>query len=65
MFLPETFAPVILARKAKQLRIRTGRWALHGKHEENDFSLKHFVEKNLALPLKMMCVKKLIFECND
>ncbi|BGP63206.1 hypothetical protein NBRC10512v2_004543 [Rhodotorula toruloides] len=42
--VPETFAPVILTRKAKKLRFETKRWALHSKHEENDFSLKHFAE---------------------
>ncbi|EJD48786.1 MFS general substrate transporter, partial [Auricularia subglabra TFB-10046 SS5] len=29
VYLPETFSSVILTRKARALRLRTGRWALH------------------------------------
>ncbi|WVF66242.1 hypothetical protein IAT40_000982 [Kwoniella sp. CBS 6097] len=53
-FLPETSSAVILTRKARKLRLSTGRWALHSKHEESDHSLKTFVKKNLVLPLKML-----------
>uniref|UniRef100_A0A0K3CBU9 BY PROTMAP: gi/472586634/gb/EMS24153.1/ MFS multidrug transporter [Rhodosporidium toruloides NP11] gi/647398043/emb/CDR41632.1/ RHTO0S06e03664g1_1 [Rhodosporidium toruloides] n=1 Tax=Rhodotorula toruloides TaxID=5286 RepID=A0A0K3CBU9_RHOTO len=52
--VPETFASVILTRKAKKLRFETKRWALHSKHEENDFSLKHFAEKTLTRPILML-----------
>ncbi|GAA5988009.1 hypothetical protein JCM10908_002028 [Rhodotorula pacifica] len=52
--VPETFAPVILTRKAKDLRFRTKRWALHSKHEENDFSLKHFLEKTVTRPISLL-----------
>ncbi|GAA6014232.1 hypothetical protein JCM8202_005200 [Rhodotorula sphaerocarpa] len=52
--VPETFAPVILTKKAKDLRYRTKRWALHSKHEENDFSLKHFMEKTITRPILML-----------
>ncbi|BGP17112.1 hypothetical protein JCM10213_003891 [Rhodosporidiobolus nylandii] len=61
IFVPETFAPVILTRKAKDLRFRTKRWGLHSKHEENDFSLKHFAEKTLTRPIVLLCREPMVF----
>ncbi|GEM08011.1 MFS multidrug transporter [Rhodotorula toruloides] len=58
--VPETFAPVILTRKAKKLRFETKRWALHSKHEENDFSLKHFAEKTLTRPIVMLLKEPMV-----
>ncbi|BGP32950.1 hypothetical protein JCM10296v2_004736 [Rhodotorula toruloides] len=58
--VPETFAPVILTRKAKKLRFDTKRWALHSKHEENDFSLKHFAEKTLTRPILMLVKEPMV-----
>lgn len=49
--------PDNLVAQALKLRKATGRWALHSRHEENDFSLKIFVEKNLLLPLKMIVLE--------
>ncbi|GAA6019837.1 hypothetical protein JCM10207_003716 [Rhodosporidiobolus poonsookiae] len=60
LVVPETFAPVILTRKARDLRFRTKRWALHSKHEENDFSLKHFAEKTLTRPLAMLIQEPMV-----
>ncbi|KIM78033.1 hypothetical protein PILCRDRAFT_76019 [Piloderma croceum F 1598] len=54
VFLPETYAPVILTRKARKLRLKTGRWALHSRHETNDFTLRGFLETNLLRPVKMI-----------
>jgi DHA1 family multidrug resistance protein-like MFS transporter len=31
IFLPETYAPVLLKRKATKLRFETKNWALHSK----------------------------------
>jgi DHA1 family multidrug resistance protein-like MFS transporter len=54
IFLPETFAPVILTRKARRLRLRTGRWALHSRQETQDYSIRTFMEKNLVRPISMI-----------
>ncbi|GAA6040011.1 hypothetical protein JCM8097_004737 [Rhodosporidiobolus ruineniae] len=61
LFVPETFAPVILTRKAAALRLKTKRWALHSKHEENDFSLKHFAEKTLTRPIRLLVSEPMVF----
>lgn len=60
IFVPETFAPVILTRKASRLRHATGRWALHSKHETSDFSLKSFLEKHLFRPFLFLFTEPII-----
>ncbi|GAA6006447.1 MFS transporter [Rhodotorula paludigena] len=60
LLVPETFAAVILTRKAQRLRLRTKRWALHSKHEENDFSPRHFVEKTVTRPLQMLVKEPMV-----
>lgn len=52
--VPETYAPVLLARRAKRLRHETGNWALHAKHEERRVDLKEIAQKYLTRPAKMM-----------
>lgn len=56
-FLPETFAPVLLSRKAQQLRWKTGRYALHSRQEMQPVSIKSFAKKNLILPLRMIALE--------
>lgn len=57
IFLPETFAPVLLTRKARQLRWKTGRYALHSRQETVQISFKIFASKNLILPLRMIVLE--------
>ncbi len=59
-FVPETFAPVLLARKASKLRLKTGRWALHSRHEMNEKSLDVFLHKHLFLPINMILTEQLV-----
>lgn len=54
IFVPETCAPVLLARRAKRLRFETGNWALHAKHEERRVDFKEIATKYLSRPAKMM-----------
>jgi DHA1 family multidrug resistance protein-like MFS transporter len=60
IFLPETFAAVILTRKAARLRRSTKRWALHSKHEERERDLVKFLENNLTLPLRMIATEPMV-----
>lgn len=54
VILPETFSPVILTDKARRLRLKTRRWALHSKAEESDTSIEVFIERNLFRPIQML-----------
>lgn len=51
--VPETYAPVLLARRAKRLRHETGNWALHAKHEERKINIREIADKYLSRPARM------------
>ena len=59
-FLPETSAAAILTKKARKLRLETGRWELHSKHEEVDHSISAFVHTTLFLPLLMLVKEPMV-----
>ncbi|EIM90804.1 MFS general substrate transporter [Stereum hirsutum FP-91666 SS1] len=61
VFLPETYGPALLSAKAKELRLRTGRWELHSRQEMQEFTLGSFVEKNLTRPLRMLALEPMVF----
>ncbi|KAI9845556.1 MAG: hypothetical protein M1837_004653 [Sclerophora amabilis] len=55
LFLPETFAPVILQRRARKIRLETRNWAMHAEVEEKEvITLKLIVEKYLTRPYRML-----------
>lgn len=60
IYLPETYAPVLLSTKAMKLRKSTNRWALHSRHEMNDFSITNFLENNLTRPLRMLVKEPMV-----
>ncbi|CAD6588223.1 MAG: hypothetical protein CYPHOPRED_004316 [Cyphobasidiales sp. Tagirdzhanova-0007] len=60
IFIPETFAPILLTRKAQQLRWKTGRYNLHSRQEMTTVSLSIFLHKNLLLPIKMILLEPMV-----
>ena len=54
LILDESYPPVLLVYKARRLRISTGNWALHAKHEEWDVSLKEMAVKFGIRPFQML-----------
>lgn len=52
--IPETFAPVLLSRKAKKMRYETLNWALHARSDEQQVVPKELVTKFLFKPFKML-----------
>jgi MFS family permease len=54
VFIQESYVPVLLARKAAQLRISTGNWSLHAKWEENPIRPKDLAIKFGLRPLQML-----------
>lgn len=57
---PETYAPVLLSRRAKKLRYETGNWALHAKHEERKVDLKDIARRYLTRPAQMMIMEPIL-----
>ncbi|KAL4940289.1 hypothetical protein BDV06DRAFT_224230 [Aspergillus oleicola] len=53
-FLPETYAPVLLQRKAARLRLETRNWALHAKIDESPVNLSSIITRYLSRPLTML-----------
>ena len=60
-YLPETYAPMVLTKKAAQLRPETGNWALRAKHEEIEISPKQLFTKYFTRPVRMLIVEPLLF----
>jgi hypothetical protein len=54
IWIEESFPPVLLARKAKQIRSETKNWALHSQSEESGGSVKELARRYLVVPFEMM-----------
>lgn len=52
--LDESYGNVLLQYKAQRLRIETGNWALHAKHEEWDVSFSEILHKYLVRPFALL-----------
>ena len=52
--LDESYPPVLLLNKARALRISTGNWALHAKHEEWDPTFAQLAVKFGVRPFQMI-----------
>lgn len=54
IFIEESFAPVLLARKANKVRLETKNWAIHSKSQEVGTSIVEMSRKYLIVPLEML-----------
>lgn len=54
IFIDESYAPVLLTRKAQALRKATGNWALHAEWEEKEVVIKDLAIKYGLRPLQML-----------
>ncbi|KAL5414368.1 hypothetical protein PMIN06_002347 [Paraphaeosphaeria minitans] len=52
--VPETFAPVLLSRRASKIRFATKNWAIHAKRDEQQVDVKNIAEKYLLRPFAML-----------
>lgn len=60
LFHHETFALLALVKKARQLRHRTGNWAIHADHEKMELDLKAIIRKYLTRPLRMLITEPIV-----
>ncbi|KAK5238773.1 hypothetical protein LTR47_000516 [Exophiala xenobiotica] len=60
VFLSETYAPVILVDKAKELRRRTKNWGIHAKQEEVEVDFRELVTKNFSRPIRLLVSEPII-----
>ena len=54
LYCDETYAPVLLVRKARRLRVTTANWALHAAFEEWDVSTRELARKFLVRPWQIL-----------
>lgn len=60
IFVQETNAPFILAKKAAKLRRVTKNYAIHAKQEENEVNLDEMVERYFMRPFRMLVVEPIV-----
>lgn len=60
LLVPETYAPVILERRAKKLRKQTGDDSYKGEHELIHISFKNIVRIHLAQPLILLFTEPIV-----
>lgn len=62
IFLPETYAPIILSKKAKRLRKQNPvvNKELYAEHELQDWSAKAVLEKSIWRPIHMLYVEPIL-----
>lgn len=60
LLLKESYGPVLLARRAKRMRLRTGNWALHAKHEEQEVNIREIFRIYLLRPSKMLFLEPIL-----
>lgn len=53
IFLSETYLPALNSQRARKLRLETGNWALHAKHDEWELTWKEFFLVHCARPVLM------------
>ncbi|PLB51231.1 putative MFS multidrug transporter [Aspergillus steynii IBT 23096] len=60
VIIPETYAPVILQKRAARLRKETGNWALHSALDESRPTASEIVTKYLVRPIQMLFLEPIL-----
>lgn len=60
LFVPESFAPVLLQQKAKKIKYQTKNWAIHAKADETEINLKRIGDTYLIKPFKMLAMEPIL-----
>lgn len=58
--MEETYAPLILVKKAEQMRQITGNWGIHAAHENVKLDFGQIVTKTISRPLKMLVFEPIL-----
>ncbi|KAJ5113551.1 hypothetical protein N7456_002085 [Penicillium angulare] len=60
LFLNETYPPVVLVKKAAELRRRTKNWGIHAKQEEIEIDFRELLQKNFSRPIKILFTEPIV-----
>lgn len=58
--LKETYPPMVLVGKARELRRRTKNWGIHAKQEEVEVDLRELLTKNFTRPLRLLFTEPVV-----
>lgn len=58
--IPESFAPVLLKKKAVKLRFETKNWAIHAPIEEKQVNFKEISQTFLLRPFAMLFMEPIL-----
>ncbi|KAL6450010.1 FLU1 Major facilitator superfamily multidrug transporter FLU1 [Candida maltosa Xu316] len=58
--LEETRHPIILVRRAEELRRRTGNWGIAAPHEELRLNVKEIFSRSISKPLRMLITEPIL-----
>ena len=58
--LEETYHAIILANKAKALRLQTGNWGIHAKYEKIELDLGEMARRYFSRPLRMLATEPIV-----
>lgn len=56
----ESYAPVLLQRRAAKKRFETKNWAIHAPIDEHPVDMKQIIEKHLFRPFKMLILEPIL-----
>ncbi|KAK9262177.1 major facilitator superfamily domain-containing protein [Lipomyces tetrasporus] len=60
-FSGATYVPVVLVKRAANLRRRTGNWGIHARLEQTELDFKGLIERNFSRPAKMLFTEPIMF----
>jgi MFS transporter, DHA1 family, multidrug resistance protein len=60
LFVHESYAPIVLVSKAKELRRRTKNWGIHAKQEEVEVDFRELITKNFSRPIRLLVTEPII-----
>ncbi|THC99977.1 hypothetical protein EYZ11_000556 [Aspergillus tanneri] len=60
VIVPETYAPLILQKRAQHLRRQTGNWALHSMLDEHRPTASEIVSKYILRPIQMLFLEPIL-----
>lgn len=61
IWLKETYAAVILSKKASEIRRASHNWGIHARLDDVELNLHELIHKNLTRPIRMLITEPILF----
>jgi len=60
IIIPESYAPVLLSRRARKIRFQTKNWAIHAKADEKEVDFQEIFHHYLLRPFIMLALEPIL-----